>query len=94
MSNNTTYDWTFRDRTGLVHHRVTRGPQSINEMIAAAQRLLREQTLQAIDEGAADPGLELLEVIPGPSADAPLGQPLRPGAVPVDLAEFAGRAAY
>jgi len=89
MPHNTTYDWSFRDRTGCVHHRVTRGPQSIDEMIVAARRLMREQTLQAIDHGGDDPGLELLDVTPGSSADVPLGHPLRPGAVPVDLDEFA-----
>jgi hypothetical protein len=89
MSDQTTYDWTFRDRTGRVHSRVTRGPQTIDEMVVAARRLLHEQTLQAIDQGSDDPGLQLLEVTQGQPADALFGQPLRPGAKPVDLGEFA-----
>jgi hypothetical protein len=89
MSHHATYDWSFRDRTGRVHCRVTRGPQSIDDMIVAARRLLREQTLQAIDHGGDDPGLELLDVTPGSPTDAPFGHPLRPDARPVDLAQFA-----
>jgi hypothetical protein len=89
MSNQPTYDWTFRDRTGRVHGRVSRGPQTVDEMIIAARRLLHEQTLQAIDQGSDNPGLELLEVTPGAPTDALFGQPLRPGAKPVDLGQFA-----
>ena len=89
MSNQATYDWTFRDRTGRVHCRVTRGPQSTEEMIVAARRLLHEQTLQAIDHGGGDPGLELLDITPGQPTDAPFGQPLRRGAKPVNLGQFA-----
>jgi hypothetical protein len=91
MLSQPTYDWSFRDRTGRVHRRVTRGPLSIDEMIVAARRLMREQTLQAIDQGGGDPGLELLDVTPGAPTDALFGQPLRAGARPVELDEFAGR---
>lgn len=89
MNGSKTFDWSFRDGSGRVHRRVSRGPMDVAEMRRAAARLLREQTEQALDAGAADPRLELLDVTEGPDCDVPFGQPLRADAVPVRLDEYA-----
>jgi hypothetical protein len=82
------WHWQFKDKYDRTHKRVTRGPQTVGEMMSVAKQLLVVETDKAVDSGAPDPELVVTEMKTVGEDDSPVGVWLPAGSKAVDLSEF------
>jgi hypothetical protein len=82
---NNKWRWTYKDKDGQTYTQISRGPRSKQEMEKAAKQVMGAMTRSALRSGAEDPRLELVSIEPLGMDNSPVGAPLSPTAIPLDL---------
>lgn len=84
--------WTIKviDSAGAISKYLVRGPKSEPEARAPVEHIILDMRLRAIESGADDPGLKVVEVVPeGEDEVSPQGAWRPPTAEPINLNRYA-----
>lgn len=85
--------WRYQDKDGCGGEITTRGPNTVEELHDTQRHLLGQMALRAVQSGAADPELRVVEEREEGASDAGPGEWRPANARPIDLGQYARREA-